>query len=227
MFPVVLPDSAQVPTRQLFAALRTRRFWMAVARNAVPVVGVLWFDWSAVSIAAFFLLESWLFLSSRATVEITFDPEFAHGQLPKTAGEALVKTTWMFLLTSIACAILVLGFGGVVALMAFTEPEINQFFTNGWRQTSFLVGVFGLVADILLDSIALKRRLLDRTPAERQADDLRTRLMFYRVAALMLACMVIAVASTIGIGGPVLVLLLSIILIYVEVFPRRAVRLLD
>src|SRR5687767_14392176 len=92
---------------ELVAAARTRCFWVAVARHSVPVVGVALFEWSAVNVGVFFLLESWLFLSLRATVEVTFDPKYAQGAAPRTAWDAISKATVMFLITGVFFALAV------------------------------------------------------------------------------------------------------------------------
>jgi hypothetical protein len=55
-------------------------------------------------------------------------------------------------------------------------------------------------------------------------DDLHTRVMFYRVGMLMIACLVIGVAGSFGVGGPVLVIVIMLSLVYVELFPHRSVK---
>ena len=57
----------------LGAAARTSDFWWTVMRHSIPVIGVWAFGWSGVGVAVFFVLESWLFLTSRLTLEVTFD----------------------------------------------------------------------------------------------------------------------------------------------------------
>src|SRR5690606_40923776 len=52
-------------------------FWSMVLRHSLPVVGVAAFGWSGVTIAIFFVLESWLFLTTRSAVEMTFGPGYA------------------------------------------------------------------------------------------------------------------------------------------------------
>ena len=58
-------------------------------------------------------------------------------------------------------------------------------------------------------------------------DDLHTRVMFYRVGMLMMACLVIGLAGSVGFGGPVLVIVIMISLVYVDLFPHRAVKIFD
>ena len=61
----------------LSIAVRSPGFWWAVMRHSIPVIGVAAFSWSAVSVAVIFLLESWIFLTNRLTIEMTFDRKYA------------------------------------------------------------------------------------------------------------------------------------------------------
>jgi len=216
---------AEATTHALTSVIRTRRFWLSVARHSVPTIGVLAFGWAPMNIAVFFLLESWLYLTSRAAIEVTFDPHFAGADLPVTRWDAIRKTIWMLLLASVACGVLVVGFGGVMVLLAFPVERWRTFLAQDWKRLSFLVSLLGLAVDVIVDAIDLQGRLQDRTVAERRADDLRVRVMFYRVGALMVACLAIGLASSVGVGGSVLVFVISLILVYVDLFPRRLVKI--
>jgi hypothetical protein len=80
------------------------------------------------------------------------------------------------------------------------------------------------MVDALLDAVSFQRRLLYRSASERRADDQRVQLMLYRVGALLFAFLVLMGAARLGIGGGVSVLVLMIILVYVDTFPRRLIR---
>jgi hypothetical protein len=225
--PAMPPRRARVPLTLLVAATRTRRFWMTIARHAIPVVGVLAFNWSAMNIAVFFLLESWLFLSTRLAIEVTFDPHFGGGSSPQSSWRGVMTTLWMFALSAIVCGVLVFGFGGFIIAFAFQAEEWHRFVTERWARPSFLLSLLALTSDVFLDGIDFKRRLLERSPAEKRMDDLQTRVMFYRVGILMMACMIIGLAGSVGLGGPVLVIVIMISLVYVDLFPHRAVKIFD
>jgi hypothetical protein len=212
------------PVRLLAAAARTTDFWTSIARHSVPVIGVWAFGWSPVNLAVFFLLESWLFITTRLTIEVTFDPHYAGDSLPHSGWDAVGKTAWMFLLAGVACAVLVVGFGGVVLLVALPAGAWQTFVRQGWHQQSFLISLALLALDCVLDGFSFKRRLLRRSESERRADTQRTQLMLYRVGALLLACVVLMVAAEFGVGGRVSVLVIMIILVVVDTFPRHVIR---
>jgi hypothetical protein len=197
---------------------------MTLARHSIPVFGVLLFHWSAVNIAVFFLLESWLFLSTRLMIEVTFDPSFGGGWLGPSVWTAILKGVWMYALSAIACGVLVFAFGGFIILFAFQPGEWHQFVNGAWARPSFLLSLAALAGDVIVDGLAFSRRLLERSAAEKRLDDLHTRVMFYRVGMLMIACLVIGVAGSFGVGGPVLVIVIMLSLVYVELFPHRAVK---
>jgi hypothetical protein len=81
-----------------------------------------------------------------------------------------------------------------------------------------------LIVDALLDGVSFQRRLLHRSASDRRADDQRVQLMLYRVGALLFAVLVLMVAARLGIGGRVSVLVIMVILVYVDTFPRRLIR---
>ena len=122
---------AEATTHALNAVIRTRRFWLSVARHSVPIIGVLAFGWAPMNIAVFFLLESWLYLTSRAAIEVTFDPHFAGADLPVTRWDAIRKTIWMLLLAGVACGVLVVALGGVMVLLAFPVEQWRTFLERG------------------------------------------------------------------------------------------------
>jgi hypothetical protein len=210
--------------RRLAAAAGTTDFWLSVARHSVPVIGVWVFGWSPVNAGVFFLLESWLFISTRATIEVTFDSHYGGDSAPRTTWDAAWKTAGMFLLAGAACALLVAGFGGVVLLFALPAAAWQAFISEGWRQPSFLSALALLIVDAVLDAVSFQRRLLLRSASARRADDQRVQLMLYRVGALLFASLVLMVATGFGMGGGVLVLVIAIVLVYVDTFPRRLIR---
>ena len=211
----------------LGTASRTPEFWHSVTRHAIPVLGVWALGWSSVSVAVFFLLESWLFLTARLTIEVTFDPHYARGDTPRNTFDAVRKVAWMFMIAAPVVALLLFAFGGFLVMAAFPAEDWREFWTADLRSVSFQISFALLAIDVAIDTIQLQRRLLTRSPAEKRADDRRVRIMFYRVVALLVGMMVLGVASDAGFGGLLLVLMISVILVWFDTFPRRALRMFD
>lgn len=198
-------------------AIRTAGFWSIVLRHALPVVGVTAWGWSGATIAIFFVLESWLFLATRSAVEITFDAGFAFDRRSRTRRQTLLALARNVLISAVMFGILVFGFGGVIALVAFSGGEGERFLREGWTQTSFLFGLVGLVAAAIVDGVAFTQRLDDRTPAEQAEDDARIRVMFYRNIGLLLGgTLIIAVASAFDVGAVAVVVAISVTLMWIE-----------
>lgn len=202
-------------------AMRTARFWGIVLRHALPVVGVTAWGWSGATIAIFFVLESWLFLTTRSAVEITFDAGFAFDSTTRTPRQTLLVLARNVLISAVMFGVLVLGFGGVIALVAFSGGEGERFIRDGWKQTSFLSGLVGLVAAAVVDGVTFTRRLDGRTPGERAEDDAKIRVMFYRSIGLMLGgTVIIAVASAFDVGAAAVVVAISVTLVWTELQSR-------
>lgn len=220
--PQKTPAPVLVPLPVLLAATRTKRFWSSLARHSFPVFGVFAFGWSPMNVGVFFLLESWLYITMRLTVELTFDPKYAGADLPRSRWHAVRQTIWMALMSSIASGVLVFGFGSIVVLSAFSEHAWREFLTTSVMKTSFIVGLGALFIDILFEGIRFQRGLLERTAAEKRADDRRVKVMFYRVVLLLMAFMAVGLSAQGGLGGYVLVILMWLVLVYFDVFPKRA-----
>ncbi len=135
-----------------------------------------------------------------------------------------MTTLGMFAMTATVCGVLVFGFGGFIIAAAFQPEEWHRFVTETWARSSFLLSLFALTSDALLEGIDFKRRLFERSRAEKRMDNLRTRVMLYRVGVLM-ASMIIGLAGEAGLGGPVLVIVIMIGLVYFDLYPHRAVNI--
>lgn len=196
-------------------------------RHSIPVIGVTAFRWSAVSVAVMFLLESWLFLTNRLAIEVTFDRKYAGDDLPLTAGQAIYQTGKMWLLAAPVLAIMLFAFGGFVLLFAFPAGDWSAFAADDWRRTSFRVSLAWVLLDAVVDAVRFQRRLLTRSEAQRVSDDRGVRTMFYRVVALIGACVILGLAAKVGLGGPLLVLAISLILVGFEVLPQQLLGFFD
>ena len=149
----------------LSVSFRSAGLWWAVIRHSIPVIGVAAFGWSAVSVAVIFLLESWIFLTNRLTIEVTFDRKYAGHELPVTVGQALSQMAKMWLLAAPVIAFMLFAFGGFVLLVAFPPGDWAEFISDGWRRTSFRVSLVLILLDAIVDAVRFQRRLLTRSAA--------------------------------------------------------------
>jgi hypothetical protein len=77
------------------------------------------------------------------------------------------------------------------------------------------------------DAIRFYGRLLERGGREREADDQQVRLAVARCVALLAASFLMTPGAGISLGGPTMVLVMAGILDYLDVFPHRALKLLQ
>lgn len=194
-----------------------------VLRHSLPVVGVAAFGWSGVTIAIFFVLESWLFLTTRSAVEMTFGPGYAFDRATRTRRQTFIALALNVTLAALLLGLLVFAFGGFVVLVAFAGDEGARFLREGRAQTSFLLGLLGLLASVVHDGVAFAQRLGDRTAQQQEDDDAQIRVMFYRNTGLLLAgTVVIAVASAFYTGTLAVVVAISAALIWADLESSRA-----
>jgi hypothetical protein len=207
---------------ELRQASRTSQFWIAVARQSIPVIGVAFFAWPALQIGIYFVLQSWLMLSLYCATDMTFDPEYRKGKLPRDMAEAVGALLKNFFGAIVAVGILLGLFGGFMLFIFFEGDSWDAFFRSGWHERSFLYGLLGLGASCLVETVRFARSLPQRTPAQIEADDLRIASTFYRVILMFVACLFVGAAPFAGLGDLIFVLATSLIVLYFEALPRSA-----
>ncbi|HET7845741.1 MAG TPA: hypothetical protein VFL14_16425 [Xanthomonadales bacterium] len=205
------------------AALESPAFLATLVREAVPVAGVLAFGWPALAAAIFFLAESWLFLSLRAASEIALNPKYAGADMPKDVRGA-IAAVFKHLAYCLPFFALFLGlFIAFVLRIGFTDAQFAEFFGGGWREPSVLAGGGVLLATLVVDAVRYAVRCTTATPAERERDDERTKVMFYRVPALVPAAFLLGPAAKFGYGAQALVVAIAVVSVLMEAFPRAIV----
>jgi hypothetical protein len=209
---------------ELSAVWRTLPFLTTLARHALPVVGVLFFAWPALQLAAYFLIESWLMLSLYAATDLTFNPKYG-GRAPRSKSEAVLAPLPQFLAAAALIGVLVGLFGGFIVVGAFALDERQAFLDGGWRETSFLFGLAMLAASCVSEAAHFAQRMARRTPAQVQTDDLRIASLFYRVVLLFMASAVLGMAPW-SWAPVVFAIVLGLILTFFEALPRSAALLL-
>ena len=142
-------------------------FWIAVAREAVPVAGVFAFGWSAFAAALFFLLESWLLMSLRAATEITIDPRYAGADLPTSTGDAVRKVLKHLSYVLFFMLLLVGLFAFFILFVAFSRADLVHFVTEEWRTPAVYGGFALLLVTLALDTVRFARGYATRSAGTR------------------------------------------------------------
>ena len=199
--------------------VRRPAFRAAAARQALPVIGVFFLHWSALDIVAFFLFEVWLFLTLRIAFELTFDQARAE-DLP--AGRLVSELLRYAVMGGFAIAFVVGMVVLVAVLPSFSGEEILEWLRTSWRSRSFLLALALMVSSHLWDARGFALRCRGRSDDERRADDVRIRVMFVRLMLVALAGIFLGLAQAFGVGGQVLVLVISGAIVWLEAAPERA-----
>jgi len=216
------PATVAAEFRQVW---RTFPFLSSALRNTVSVIGVTFFDWPALQLALFFVIESWLMLSLYATTDLSFNPKYG-GRPPQTLGDAILLPLPQFLGAAALIALLIGLFGGFVLVNTFAEEDWDAFLHGGWRQPSFLVGLLMLAATCVSEAVHFARRIPTRTPEQARADDLRVASLFYRVVLLFAATAALGWTRGSPLAAPLFAIALAVVLMFFETLPRSAASLL-
>jgi hypothetical protein len=225
------PDTSPAPPErpgwaalraELAQALPTGRFWGVVARHCVPVVGVFLLGWPGLHAALFFLLESWLFLSLRCSIEISIDPKFGGSAIPTTPGSLVGRVLVQLPLVALGMAVLLGMFVWVLLVQAFSRSDWSEFIATGWRETSFLGGFVALLGSCVYEAVDFARRFPKRSREQAVLDDLRTATMFYRLIGLLAVSYGLGLAKRFGFGPQALVSAMALVMIYIEGTPHHA-----
>jgi hypothetical protein len=215
---------APVPFAEEFRrAARTSAFWIAAARELVPVAGVIALGWSAFAAALFFLAESWLLMSLRAAAEIVLNPRYAGKDLPKSTRDAVVQVLKHFAYVLPFMGLLLGFFAAFILTVAFTRADVARFFGLEWREPAVLGGFVLMVASLGADTVRFSRTLAKGSGEPSDRDDLATKLAFYRVVALVPAAFLIGFAQALALGPAVLVLAIAVVSIAIEGAPAAIV----
>src|SRR5574341_1136966 len=121
------------PRALLFAELsdgmRTGRFWAIVARNAIPLAGVVWLGWPAGLLVVFYVIDIWWFLSLRMAAEIAVEDELK-GDTPMSAGRLTGLTLVKFLPGALVIGVLFFTVASLFIVALFTHWDWRAFVTS-------------------------------------------------------------------------------------------------
>jgi hypothetical protein len=204
---------------------RTPAFLTPVARHTVPVIGVAFFDWPALQLAIYFVLESWLMLSLYAAADLSFNPKNG-GRAPRNFREAVVDPLPQFLAAAGLIGVFVGLFGGILLVGAFAQDDWTDLIQGGWHEASFLLGLAMLIATCLAEAVRFAQRLATRTPEQAQVDDVRIASLFYRVVLLLMVSGALGLLAQFAFAPMLFAVALGIVLTFFEALPRSAAALL-
>ena len=220
---VIVPGSAADHLRaEIRAALRRPEFWAAAGRELVPVLGVIAFGWEAIYAGIYFALESWLFLTTRAAIDLT-DEDVRAGKAADRLSELRLLLTYMGV-GAFIFAILVSIPTAFALLQTFPRGDWDEFLLEGWRSQAFLTGLALLVGSEIYASWRFAATVSQRSEEERQNDNYKIRMMFNRCIVLLGGTSLLGLAVQFGYGSYAFVVLIAVVMLYFEACPQDARR---
>lgn len=224
--PIASADFRVALVAELRIEWRTSHFWIAVAMHSIPVIGVIFFEWPALKIGVYFVIQSWLMLALYCATDLTFDPKYRANKPPRGLSEGMSD-----FIKNLVGALLIVGIllgvvGGLMLQSSFAGDAWNTFIHSGWHERSFLNGLAALAAGCMIEALRFVRSLPRRTMAQIEADDMRIATTFYRVVLLFTASFLINVLGVFGFADVVFVMATALVLTYFEVLPRSAASLI-
>ena len=205
-------------------SLRRPEFWAGAGRELVPVFGVFFFGWMAFEVGVFFLLESWLFLTSRCSLELVYDPLSSGDEVPRGFLAQLLKFAGYFAMAGAIFGLIV----GILALfilnLAFTPEETRAFLLDGWQRPTFLAGIGVLLIFEVFAGWRFARRTASRSEEDRQRDDHQILVMFYRCVVLLGSTCLLSSLAKSGLDPRFFVVVIFLVMLYFEACPRDVQR---
>jgi hypothetical protein len=207
---------------ELSAAIRTGRFWSVVARNAIPVAGVLALGWSATLVIVFYLVETWLFFSLRWSIEIAIKHDLAT-TAAVSGKQAVIAAAKRFLIAAPVIGFLLFMFTWMIMIAVASQWDWKRFLAGEYPVAGFAVGLAALIIVLLVEEIRFGRRYLARS--HDRDDELREGSMLYRIPCLMVVGLPAFFLAPSRYGAHVLVAALALTSIWLEGLPRHATKL--
>lgn len=204
--------------------MRTAAFRSELFRQALMLVGVFLFDWSALEAAVFVLLEVFLFLSCRAAAEITLEPRF--GVIARTRAEFAWELFKHWLAAAAFIGLIVFALAMAAVLPAFPDETRPALVAEMVGDPWFYVFLAVLVISILRDTMRFAARVaMGRSAETREKDDEDIRAAFAIAFVMAIGGIWFGVAAGLGLGPRVAALGVAAAVLYVEAAPRRATRM--
>lgn len=185
--------------------------WIAVFRQALPVLGVFLYGWPVVQASVLFLTDLWLSVTLHDGLELTYGARGAGGRGRALAG----NLAFMGLLYGLMIGV---GVFGHLAI-GFPKGEWQAFASSGWRLPSFLTALAAMLATHASDALRFREHLETRTESETLADQSATRARWARFILVVLGALFVPLPSVFGYGGHALVVVVAAANLAIELFP--------
>jgi hypothetical protein len=221
---IVKGSHADLIREEFEESLRRPSFWLAAAREAVPVIGVFFFGWEAIWAAAFFGIESVVYLATRIPAAMTFDPD-SRGYHQPTGRFGPTGQYLGILPISLALIALVVGTPAFFSLTTFPKEHFEAFVEQGGLlDPGFLTGVAVLLFSEAVATFRFIRRAPHRTPEQREQDEIRIQVMYHRALGLLTCGFLLGFLVRLTPEGKAFVLLPFLVMLYFEGCPRDVQR---
>ena len=199
------------------AGTRSERFVTAVLRQSIAVAGVFVLGWPPLDAAVFFVLESWLFLSFRASAEIALDE--------RTPGHGFFQTAFYtagYLVAALPFFAALVGFfAGFVIVPAFPAEAWDAFRSAAIHEPTFRAALALLAASIIFDTVRHLRRGAGRTAEVRLAHQREVRLVTVRWIILTAGSLALGATAGSVDKARLLVVAIAVAVVLIEALPER------
>ena len=220
-----MADTRGTLIAETVAAARSWRFWEVVARNCIAPTGVFVFDWPAMTVVLYFLVEVWLFVSLRMSFEVAVDKKLHAGTWLGTPDKVVLNGLKLFCVGAPL-------FGVVIGVAAMPILAFAARHEGGWRGVveeaardpgGLFAGTAVILVFLMVESIRFAVRFQGRSEEQEAVDEYRGASMVMKLVCL-LAAGVVAVFLPWNSGGKALVLVIALTSVWIEGVPGDAAR---
>ena len=209
---------------ELLKAFGTTNFWGVVIRSSVAPIGVFVFNWSALIVVVYFLVELWFYLSLRLSFEVAVD-EKIFGEKAKKITNILYNGFMLFLLAA-PLLLIILGL--------FIIPLVASMFKReeGWRDIvamistdpDLIIGFCALFGFLLIEIFVFAFRFPTRSAEQKALDEYRGASMVMKIVCLAIIG-VFVFLTPLKSSSRLLVIIITLMSIWIEGVPRHAAKI--
>lgn len=213
-----LPETAALEQRALPQDSRERA-WFVIARNVIPVVGVLILGWSAINLVLLYFFDTlggmWALIAALLT-------QFFGGWTTLPWTRRFTNLLWVLGLSLFLIAFFAIPLGMPVFILLMMQ---EWDWRAAWTDRGF---IFGLVSIVLLSVIGMLRYALrfQQTPADEKWSRRTFGLLFLRWVA-MIALIFLLAGMLLAFTPLVLVISYAALTVVSELYPERFLGMFD